>query len=66
MKQIILLILIAGILPVIATNLEGSLTNLSAVLWGVSIFLFIIAAYKVAKGSRIDIALLISNKRYTL
>lgn len=32
MKQIILLILIAGILPVIATNLEGSLTNLSAVL----------------------------------
>lgn len=49
MKQIILLILIAGILPVIATNLEGSLTNLSAVLWGVSIFLFIIAAYKVVK-----------------
>ncbi len=31
MKQIIVLILIAGILPVIATNLEGSLTNLSAV-----------------------------------
>lgn len=33
MKQIIVLILIAGILPVIGTNLEGSLTNLSAVLW---------------------------------
>ena len=53
MKQIILLILIAGILPVIATNLEGSLTNLSAVLWGVSIFLFIIAAYKVVKGHKL-------------
>ncbi|MDT0707791.1 hypothetical protein RM577_05705 [Mammaliicoccus sciuri] len=49
MKQVILLLLIAGILPVIATNLEGSLTNLSAVLWGVSILLFIIAAYKVVK-----------------
>lgn len=34
MKQIILLILIAGILPVIATNLEGSLNQLICCIMG--------------------------------
>ncbi|QJF24243.1 hypothetical protein [Mammaliicoccus vitulinus] len=49
MRTVIFLILIAGILPMIATNLHGNLTNLSGVLWVISGILFFIAAYKVIK-----------------
>lgn len=52
MRTVIFLILIAGILPKIATNLHGNLTNLSGVLWVISGILFFIAAYKAIKKRR--------------
>lgn len=49
MRKVISLVLIAGILPVIATNLSGELVDLAGVLWILSILLFVIAVYMAYK-----------------
>ena len=52
MRIIIPMILIAGILPIIATNLSGELINFSGILWVISGIIFLIAGYLAYKENK--------------
>ncbi|MEB6227728.1 hypothetical protein MXM59_10860 [Mammaliicoccus sciuri] len=52
MRIIIPMILIAGILPIIATNLSGKLINFSGILWVISGIIFLVAGYLAYKENK--------------